>query len=42
MSLAWAAGIAVVVFIQKVLPWPVASSRVTGIAFLLGAILLVL
>ena len=34
MSLAWAAGIAAVVFIQKVLPWAEASSRVTGVALL--------
>jgi predicted metal-binding membrane protein len=34
MNLAWAAGIAVVVFLQKVLPWPKASARVTGAALL--------
>jgi predicted metal-binding membrane protein len=39
MSLAWAAGIALVVFIQKVLPWPVVAARVTGVALLLAAVL---
>jgi predicted metal-binding membrane protein len=34
MNLAWAAGIAVVVFLQKVLPWPKAAARVTGVALL--------
>jgi predicted metal-binding membrane protein len=34
MSLAWAAAIAAVVFIQKVLPWAEASARVTGTALL--------
>lgn len=34
MSLAWAAGIAAVVFIQKVLPWAEVSARVTGAALL--------
>ena len=34
MNLAWAAGIAVVVFLQKVLPWPKASARITGVALL--------
>lgn len=38
MSLAWAAGIAVVVFIQKVLPWPETSARVTGVALLVAAL----
>jgi predicted metal-binding membrane protein len=39
MNLAWAAGIAAVVFIQKVLPWPEASARVTGVALLAIALL---
>ena len=34
MNLAWAAGIAVVVFIQKVLPWPKVTARVTGVVLL--------
>jgi predicted metal-binding membrane protein len=42
MSLAWAAGIAAVVFIQKVLPWAEASARVTGVALLVIAFVLVL
>lgn len=38
MSLTWAAGIAAVVFIQKVLPWPETSARITGVAVLVAAI----
>lgn len=38
MSLAWAAGIAAVVFIQKVLPWPETSARITGVGILIAAI----
>ena len=42
MSLMWAAGIAIVVFVQKVLPWHLASARVTGVALLVGALVLAL
>ena len=42
MSLKWAAGIALVVFVQKVLPWHLASARVTGVALLVGALVLAL
>lgn len=42
MNLAWAAGIAAVVFIQKVLPWADASARVTGVALLIIALVMVL
>jgi predicted metal-binding membrane protein len=42
MSLTWAAGIALVVFVQKVLPWHLASARVTGVALLVGALVLAL
>lgn len=41
MSLGWAAGIATVVFIQKVLPWADASARVTGVALLAFALVMV-
>ena len=34
MNLAWAAGIAIVVLIQKLLPWPKATARVTGAGLL--------
>jgi predicted metal-binding membrane protein len=34
MSLAWAAGLALVVFVQKALPWPQASARATGVVLL--------
>ena len=42
MSLLWAAGIAVVVFVQKVLPWHVMSARLSGVALLVGAVILAL
>ena len=42
MSLAWAAGIALVVFVQKVLPWHLASARVTGVVLLVSALVLAL
>ena len=42
MNLAWAAGIAVVVFMQKVLPWPKATARVTGAGLLVLALVSVL
>jgi predicted metal-binding membrane protein len=42
MNLAWAAGIAVVVFVQKVLLWPEASSRLTGAALLAAALVMAL
>lgn len=42
MSMMWAAGIAAVVFVQKVLPWPFVSARVTGVALLVGALVSVL
>jgi len=38
MNLVWAAGIAVVVFLQKMLPWPKASAFVTGAALLVMAL----
>ena len=38
MNLVWAAGIALVVFLQKVLPWPKASAFVTGAALLVMAL----
>lgn len=41
MNLVWAAGIATVVFIQKVLPWEEASARLTGVALLVIALVLV-
>ena len=42
MRLTFAAGLAVVVFIQKVFPWPVASARVTGVALIVSALALAL
>lgn len=42
MNLIWAAGIAVVVFVQKVLPWEEASARLTGVGLLITALVVAL